>query len=118
MSTEEKFQIISVADAVKTILKELNITEIDRESAEATLKLIQGYNGICNISKRSLLRLNDSRDIILKQRGRKVDNSVVGNKAPFFKSSPRILQKIVRGSSERLEDVDRLWLSNDDSICM
>ena len=118
MSTEEKFQIISVLDAVKTILKELNITEIDRELAEATLKLIQDYNGIRNISERSLLRLNDSRDIILKQRGRKVDNSVVGNKAPFFKSSPRILQKIVRGSSERLEDVDRLWLSNDDSICM
>ena len=73
MSMEEKFQIISVFDAVKTILKELNITEIDRESAEATLKLIQGYNGICNISERSLLRLNDSRDIILKQRGRKVE---------------------------------------------
>lgn len=73
MSMEEKFQIISVFDAVKTILKELNITEIDRESAEATLKLIQGYNGICNISERSLLRLNDSRDIILKQRGRKIE---------------------------------------------
>ena len=73
MSTEEKFQIISVLDAVKTILKELNITEIDRESAEATLKLIQCYNGICNISERSLLRLNDSRDIILRQRGRKIE---------------------------------------------
>ena len=42
------------------------------------------------------------------------NNRVVGNKAPFFKSKPRILQKIVRGSSEQLEDVDRLWLSNDD----
>ena len=72
MSMEEKFQIISVFDAVKTILKELNITEIDRESAETTLKLIQGYNGICNISERSLLRLNDSRDNVLKQRGRKL----------------------------------------------
>ena len=49
------------------------MTEIDRESAKATLKLIQGYNGICNISERSLLRLNDSRDIILNQRGRKVE---------------------------------------------
>lgn len=73
MSTEEKFQIISVFDAVKTTLLELNITEIDRESAEATLKLIQSYNGICNISERSLLRLNDCRDIILKQRGKKVE---------------------------------------------
>ena len=73
MSTEQKFQIISVFDAVKTILLELNITEIDRESAEATLKLIQSYNGICNISERSLLRLNDCRDIILKQRGKKVE---------------------------------------------
>ena len=42
------------------------------------------------------------------------NNRVVGNKAPFFKSRPRILQKILRGSSEQLEDVDRLWLSNDD----
>ena len=69
---EEKFQIISVFEAVKTILKELNITEIDRELAEATLKLIQDYNGIRNISERSLLRLNDSRDNVLKQRGRKL----------------------------------------------
>ena len=42
------------------------IVNIDRESAEATWKLIQFYNGICNIRERLLLRLNDCRDIILK----------------------------------------------------
>lgn len=73
MSAEDKRQIISVFDAVKTVLLELNITDINRESAEATLQLIQDYNGICNIRERSLLRLNDCRDIILKQRGRKVE---------------------------------------------
>ena len=71
MSSEEKFQIISVFDAVKMTLSELKVTEIDRESAEATLKLIQCYNGICNISERSLLRLNDCRNIILKKKKKK-----------------------------------------------
>ena len=88
MSADEKLQIISVFDAVKIILLELNITNVDRESAEATLKLIQFYNEICNISERSLLRLNDCRDIILKQRGRKVEKAfeseVWGNLMLFY----------------------------------
>ena len=73
MSAEEKFQILTVFDAVKNVLSELDITEVDQESAEATLKLIQSYNGICNISERSIIRLNDNRDVVLKQRGKKIE---------------------------------------------
>ena len=73
MSLEEKFQILTVFDAVKTVLSELQITEIDQESAEATLNLIQSYNGICNISERSIIRLNDCREVVLKQRGKKIE---------------------------------------------
>ena len=78
MSADEKLQIISVFDAVKIILLELNIT---------TLKLIQFYNGICNISERSLLRLNDCRDIILKQRGRKVEKDFEASGSAYVAKS-------------------------------
>lgn len=73
MSAEEKFQILTVFDAVRAVLSEIDISDIDDESATATLKLIQSYNGLCNISLRSIVRLNTCRDIVLKQRGKKID---------------------------------------------
>lgn len=73
ISTEAKCEVLSVFDAVKAVLTELEINEIDRESAHATLKLIQSCNGICNISERSIIRLNDNREVVLKQRGKKVE---------------------------------------------
>lgn len=73
MSVEEKFQILTVFDAVRAVLSEIDISDIDNETAIATFKLIQSYNGLCNISLRSIVRLNTCRDMILKQRGKKID---------------------------------------------
>lgn len=73
MSAEEKFQILTVYDAVRNVLSEIDASDIDEEAAAATLKLIQSYNGICNVSLRSIVRLNVCRDNVLKQRGKKID---------------------------------------------
>lgn len=73
LSTEEKFQVLTVFDAVRTVLSEIDISDIDNQTATATLKLIQSYNGLCNMSLRSIVRLNTCRDIVLKQRGKKID---------------------------------------------
>ena len=72
MSSEEKCQILTVFDAVKSALKEIDIADIDQESALASYKLLQSHNGLCNVSIRSIVRLNENREIILKQRGIKV----------------------------------------------
>lgn len=69
MSAEEKCQILTVFDAVKSILTEIGITDIDHETTAATHKLIQSHNQLCNISIRSILRLNECRKDVLKQRG-------------------------------------------------
>ena len=68
VSAEEKFQILTVFDAVRAVLSEIDISSIDDEAATATLKLIQSYNGLCNVCLRSIVRLNTCRDIELKQR--------------------------------------------------
>ena len=66
MSLEEKCQILTVFDAVKSALKEIDIADIDQESAEVSYKLLQSHNGLCNVSIRSIVRLNENREIILK----------------------------------------------------
>ena len=69
MSAKEKCQILTVFDAVKSVLTEIGIADIDHESAEATHKLIQSHSQLCNISIRSIVRLNECRGAVLKQRG-------------------------------------------------
>jgi hypothetical protein len=83
VSAEEKFQILTVFGAVRAVLSEIDISSIDDEAATATLKLIQSYNGLCNVSLRSIVRLNTCRDIVLKQRGKTIDrdfeSEILGN---------------------------------------
>ena len=69
MSAQEKCQILTVFDTVKSVLTEIGIADIDHETAEATHKLIQSHNQLCNISVRSIVRLNECRKAVLKQRG-------------------------------------------------
>ena len=75
ISLEEKVQILNVYDSVKKTL-EINEQETaavnDTQIANITHKLIQ-ETGLPNVNKRTISRLNDSRGIILKKRGRKVN---------------------------------------------
>jgi hypothetical protein len=75
MSSEQKCQILTVFDAVKLVLSDIDITDINPESAAATFKLLRSYNGICNMSVRSILRLNECRDIVLKRRGMSIQTN-------------------------------------------
>ena len=81
MSSMEKYQILTVFDAVKLVLSDINISDIDPESAAAIFKLLRSYNRICNMSVRSILRLNECRDIVLKRRGSyfETNNDMVRN---------------------------------------
>ena len=72
MSAEEKCQILTVFDAVKSVLTEIGIADIDHETAGAAHRLIQSHNQLCNISIRSIVRLNACRDAVLKQRGKMI----------------------------------------------
>ena len=75
ISLEKKVQILNVYDSVKKTL-EINEQETaavnDTQIANITHKLIQ-ETGLPNVNKRTISRLNDSRGIILKKRGRKVN---------------------------------------------
>ena len=75
MSSEEKYQILTVFDAVKLVLSDIDISDINPESAAATFKLLRSYNGICNMGVRSILRLNECRDVVLKRRGMSIQTN-------------------------------------------
>ena len=75
-TNEEKYQIIKLIDAARNACNLILPDEIisNNEIVSITHKLME-ETGLCNISKRAILRLINNKGIILQKRGRKINKN-------------------------------------------
>jgi hypothetical protein len=75
-TNEEKFEILNLIDAARNACNLILTDEIisNNELVSMTNKLME-ETGLCNISKRAILRLINNKGIILQKRGRKINKN-------------------------------------------